>query len=65
MKREEFGALVAGLERRGISKTEIARKTGSSYSTIWRLRHNEIGRPSFETVRRLELLSRDLDVTRK
>lgn len=54
MKPDEFAAIIAGLEAQGISQTEIARETGLSRMTIWRLTVGETPRPSYDTVQRLK-----------
>ncbi len=53
MEKEQFEALIAGLEDRGISRTKIASGAGISRDTVWRLATGTARRPSWETIERL------------
>lgn len=54
MKDSDFEGLVAGLEQQGLTKTAIARETGLSYSTVWRI-SNGVGKNHFaDTVDRIK-----------
>jgi len=53
MDAEQFAALIAGIESRGISRTEIAVGARISRTTVWRLATGEARAPSFETITRL------------
>ena len=37
MDHDDFEGMIAMLEHCGLSKTTIARETGVSYSTVWRM----------------------------
>lgn len=54
MDPDQFAAIIAGLESQGISQSEIARETGLSRMTIWRLNTGISPRPSYETVMKLK-----------
>jgi transcriptional regulator with XRE-family HTH domain len=53
-----FAAMIAGLESRGLSRADIAKKTGISKTTIWRLANNANADHLSGTVTRMERLSR-------
>ncbi|MDW9823493.1 MULTISPECIES: helix-turn-helix domain-containing protein [Sinorhizobium] len=57
MKQEEFAAIIAGLESQGMTPTEIARESGLSRMTVWRIANGETSRPSYDTVIRLKSLA--------
>ncbi|MDX0124488.1 helix-turn-helix domain-containing protein [Sinorhizobium meliloti] len=54
MNADEFAAIIAGLESQGVSRSKIARETGLSRMTVWRIANGETSRPSYETVVRLK-----------
>jgi hypothetical protein len=60
MNADEFSALIAGLESQGMTKTVIARETGLSRMTVWRLAVGECSRPSYDTITRLKAFERRL-----
>lgn len=54
----QFQAMIAGLEHHGISQQEIARRTGVSRATVWRMA-NGMGRSHrYSTDFRIEELHR-------
>jgi transcriptional regulator with XRE-family HTH domain len=57
MQRAKFEALIAGLECHGISRTEIAQRTGLSRDTVWRLATGTVRYPNYETADRLRDLA--------
>ena len=57
MKPDEFAAIIAGLESQGMTPSEIARESGLSRMTVWRIANGETSRPSYETVIRLKSLA--------
>jgi hypothetical protein len=54
MQAREFEALIAGLEGRGLTRSEIASQTGLSRMTIWRFANGMAREPSHRVVSRLE-----------
>jgi len=58
MHRETFEALIRGLESYGISKREIAERTGVSYATVWRMANGIGGDHLGTTLQRIEKLQR-------
>lgn len=54
---EKFAAIIAGIESTGMTKSEIARETGLSRQTLWRLSIGETSRPSYDTYARLKSLA--------
>lgn len=63
MKLARFDTLIAGLEGRGFSRSEIALQTGLSRKTIWRLATGEAREPGFETIERLRLFDQKTAVS--
>ncbi|WP_042778879.1 helix-turn-helix domain-containing protein [Sinorhizobium fredii] len=64
MQDDEFAALIAGIRSQGLTPSEIARETGLSRMTVWRLSVGETSRPSYDTIVRLKsLAARRNDVT--
>ncbi|MCA1404681.1 helix-turn-helix domain-containing protein [Ensifer sp. IC3342] len=57
MTADEFAAIIAGLESQGMKPSEIARQTGLSRMTVWRIANGETSRPSYDTVDRLKSLA--------
>lgn len=53
MNADAFAAMISGLEAQGVTRPEIARRTGLSKNTIWRLANREAGSPKFETVQKV------------
>ena len=61
MDRDDFEALIAGLESQGMTKTAIARYAGLSYATVWRLANGGCKDHYSGTIDRLEdLLQRSI-----
>jgi transcriptional regulator with XRE-family HTH domain len=58
MQNGEFEALIEGLERQGISKREIAERSGVSYATVWRIANGVGGDHLGATLQRIEKLQR-------
>jgi transcriptional regulator with XRE-family HTH domain len=56
MRSETFEALIRGLESQGISRTEIAQRSGVSRTTVWRLAEGVVTEPSWTTGNRIEKL---------
>jgi transcriptional regulator with XRE-family HTH domain len=54
MNTDEFEALIAGLESRGYSRSEIAHGARLSRTTVWRLAVGEARQPSYATITRLK-----------
>lgn len=57
MHDEDFAALIAGLESHGVSQQEIARRTGVSRATVWRLANNVCQNHFAGTVNKIRALS--------
>ena len=53
---ENFAAMIAGLEATGISQQEIARRTGVSRATVWRMATGMGRNHRHSTVLRIEQL---------
>lgn len=47
-------AMIAGLRINGMTPTQIARESGVSRQTVWRLSVGETSRPSYTVVHRIE-----------
>jgi transcriptional regulator with XRE-family HTH domain len=61
MERKNVETLIAGLERQGISKKEIANRSGMSYATVWRMA-NGVGSDHLGgTLQRIEQLQRSIE----
>lgn len=60
MDPEQFAAIIAGLESQGYSQPEIARNTGLSRATVWRIATGSATRPSYETITRLKDFSENV-----
>jgi len=54
MLQEDFAALIAGLQSEGHSRADIARGSGLSRTTVWRIAEGEIRHPGYETIVRLK-----------
>ena len=61
MQRGRFEALIAGLEAAGLSRKEIAERSGISPSTLWRMRNSISADHHLGTIERLLTLRRKLD----
>jgi transcriptional regulator with XRE-family HTH domain len=48
--QEVFQSMIAGLEDRGLSRTQIAEEAGLSRATVWRLATGEAREPSWQTI---------------
>jgi transcriptional regulator with XRE-family HTH domain len=53
MNRDAFAAMISGIEANGVPRPEIARRTGLSKNTIWRLANGEAREPKYETVQKV------------
>jgi transcriptional regulator with XRE-family HTH domain len=56
MRKDEFEALIAGLESQGISRSEIAQRSGMSRTTVWRMANGICADHLAGTVQRIEKL---------
>jgi transcriptional regulator with XRE-family HTH domain len=56
MPTDQFAALIAGLKSSGLSRAEIAMRSGVSASTIWRALNGQGGDHLSSTVQRVERL---------
>lgn len=57
MRDGDFEGLIAGLENHGVSQQEIARRTGVSRATVWRLANGVCQNHFHETVTKIRALS--------
>ena len=62
MENDQFEALIAGLERCGVSRSEIAHATGLSRDTIWRMASGNVRQPLHQTVERLHKFAQKISV---
>lgn len=59
---DQFQAMITGLERVGLTRTEIARRSGVSRMTVWRGAIGECREPKHDTYVKLDTLCAKLNV---
>lgn len=65
MNTRDFEALIDSLEGQGMTRTQIARQSGVSRPTIWRLA-NGVGKHHFhDTIEKIEAVKNSLPVKQK
>jgi len=52
----DLTAMIMALESAGLTRAEIAQQAHMSRNTVWRLATGEAREPSYETVRKIEVL---------
>ncbi|MDX0719648.1 helix-turn-helix domain-containing protein [Sinorhizobium medicae] len=62
---KRIAALVGEIRGAGMTPAAIARESGISRQTIWRIEAGEISRPSYETIQRLERLWARISIIRE
>ncbi|MDW9898505.1 helix-turn-helix domain-containing protein [Sinorhizobium meliloti] len=62
---KRIAALVGQIRVAGMTPAAIARESGISRQTIWRIEAGEISRPSYDTIERLERLWARISIIRE